>query len=279
MPPPTKPSKSALPIGVFDSGVGGLTVLRALREELPSESLLYLGDTARLPYGTKSANTVARYAIQAAGHLVDRGIKLLVVACNTASALALDELTAAFSDIPVLGVVEPGAEAAVRESRSGRIVVLATESTARHGAYERAIRQRRPDADVVSKGCSVFVSLAEEGWAHGPVAELVAHEYLDDVLRAHRPDCLVLGCTHFPVLAETIRLVAGEGVALVDSAATTAVAVRRELALRGIAAPEGTAGALHLFATDSPERFHRVAERFLPNGILPGHVELVDLSR
>jgi glutamate racemase len=222
---------------------------------------------------------VARYAIQAAGHLVERGIKLLVVACNTASALALDELAAAFADIPVLGVVEPGAEAAVRESRSGRIVVLATESTARHGAYERAIRRRRPDADVVSQGCSVFVSLAEEGWAHGPVAELVAHEYLDAVLREHRPDCVVLGCTHFPVLADTIRSVAGEGVVLVDSAATTAVAVRRELALRGIAELRNGAGDVHLFATDSPERFHRVAGRFLPDGLLPPDVELVDLSR
>jgi glutamate racemase len=278
-PAPSVRSAAALPIGVFDSGVGGLTVLRALREELPHESLLYLGDTARLPYGTKSANTVARYAIQAAGHLVEHGIKLLVVACNTASALALDELTAAFPSIPVLGVVEPGAEAACRESRAGRIVVLATESTARDGAYERAIRRRRPEADVVSKGCSVFVSLAEEGWGHGPVAELVAHEYLDDVLREHRPDCLVLGCTHFPVLADVIRRVAGEGVSLVDSAATTAVAVRRELARRGIAAVRKGAGSIRLFATDSPDRFHRVAGRFLPNGLLPDGVELVDLSR
>jgi glutamate racemase len=271
--------RSTLPVGVFDSGVGGLTVLRALREELPHESLLYLGDTARLPYGTKSANTVARYAIQAAGHLVDHGIKLLVVACNTASALALDELVAAFPDIPVLGVVEPGAEAACRESRKGRIVVLATESTARGGAYERAIHKRRPDADVASQGCSVFVALAEEGWAHGAVAELVAHEYLDDVLAAHRPDCLLLGCTHFPVLEEAIRRVAGPDVTIVDSAATTAVSVRRELALRGIPAPDGAPGSVRLFATDSPERFHRVAERFLPDGLLPPQVELVDLSR
>jgi glutamate racemase len=274
----TQPT-SQLPIGVFDSGVGGLTVLRALREQLPAESLLYLGDTARLPYGTKSAGTVARYAIQAAGHLVDRGIKLLVVACNTASALALDDLVAAFSEIPLLGVVEPGAEAACRQSRAGRIVVLATESTAKNGAYERAIRERRPDADVVSKGCSVFVALAEEGWTHGAVAEMVAHEYMDDVLKEHRPDCVVLGCTHFPVLADVIQRVAGEGVALVDSAATTAAAVRRELAARGIATPAGGAGETKLFATDSPERFHRVAHRFLPTGLVPEHVELVDLSR
>jgi glutamate racemase len=269
---------ASLPVGVFDSGVGGLTVLRALRAELPEESLFYLGDTARLPYGTKSATTVARYAIQAAGHLVDRGIKLLVVACNTASALALDELKAAFGAIPVVGVVEPGAEAAVRASRAGRILVLATASTARGGAYERAIRRLRPDAEVVSKGCSVFVALAEEGWGHGPVAELVAHEYLDDALAAHRPDCLLLGCTHFPVLAEVIAKVAGNGVAVVDSAATAAAAVRRVLAERGLAAA-GRAGTVKLFATDSPERFHRVAERFLHEELPAHHVELIDLSR
>ncbi len=270
---------SALPIGVFDSGVGGLTVLRALRDRLPRESLLYLGDTARLPYGTKSAGTVARYAIQASAHLVERGIKLLVVACNTASALALDDLAGAFPGLPVLGVVEPGADAAVAASRTGRIVVLATESTARGGAYERAIRRRRPECEVVSQGCSVFVALAEEGWSHGPVAELVAHEYLDYVMRAHRPDCLVLGCTHFPVLADAIAKAAGPDVAIVDSAATTAEAVARELQAAGTAATRQDEGAVRLFATDSPERFHRVAVRFLERELPAHHVELVDLSR
>lgn len=267
-----------LPIGVFDSGVGGLTVLKALRAELPGESLLYLGDTARLPYGTKSAHTVARYAIQAAGHLVERGIKLLVVACNTASALALRELAEAFGEIPVLGVVEPGAEAAVAASRSGRIVVLATESTARDGAYERAIKRLRPDADVVSKGCSVFVALAEEGWSHGAVADLVAREYLDDVLAQHRPDCLVLGCTHFPVLIDPIAKAAGSQVTLVDSARTAAVAVRRELQERGLTAPDGATSLVRLFATDSPDRFRRVAARFLSADLAGSDVELVDLA-
>lgn len=266
-----------LPIGVFDSGVGGLTVLRALRAELPDESLLYLGDTARLPYGTKSASTVSRYAIQAAGHLVERGIKLLVVACNTASALALKDLANAFPRIPVLGVVEPGAEAAARASKSGRIAVLATESTARDGAYERAIRRLRPEANVVSKGCSVFVALAEEGWSHGPVAELVAREYLTDVLAQHRPDCVLLGCTHFPVLAESIARVAGPGVEVVDSARTAAAAVGRELEERALAAPRGAASSVRLFVTDSPDRFRRVAERFLGADSAQRDVELVDL--
>jgi len=270
---------ASLPIGVFDSGVGGLTVLRALRSELPAESLLYLGDTARLPYGTKSPGTVARYAIQAAGHLVERGIKLLVVACNTASALALDELAAAFRGIPVLGVVEPGAEAAVRASRRGRIAVLATASTARGGAYERAIRRLRPDADVVSQGCSVFVALAEEGWGHGAVAELVAHEYLDGLIAAHHPDCVLLGCTHFPVLRDAIASVAGPDVVIVDSAATTAAAVRHALESHGWSAPPDGSPRVRLFATDSPERFHRVAERFLAEELPVHDVELVDLSR
>jgi glutamate racemase len=221
---------------------------------------------------------VARYAIQASAHLVERGIKLLVVACNTASALALDELAGAFPGLPVLGVVEPGAEAAVAASKTGRILVLATDSTARGGAYERAIHRHRPGADVVTRGCSVFVALAEEGWSHGPVAELVAHQYLDDVVAAHRPDCVVLGCTHFPVLAEPIANAAGPGVTIVDSAATTAAAVQRELVAAGTASPEAS-GRVRLFATDSPERFHRVAERFLAQELPTDDVELVDLSR
>jgi glutamate racemase len=273
------PSEKGQPIGVFDSGVGGLTVLRALQAELPREALLYLGDTARLPYGTKSPATVARYAIQAAGHLVDRGIKLLVVACNTASALALRELQAAFRGIPVLGVVGPGAEAAVRATRSGRVLVLATDSTARDGAYERAIRHLRPDAEVLSRGCSVFVALAEEGWGEGPIAEAVAHEYLDDSLARHRPDTLVLGCTHFPLLAGAIAKVAGSDVAIVDSAVTAAAAVRRELETRALltdAAP--SAPRVRLFATDSPDRFQRVASRFLAADVPLGDIELVDLA-
>ena len=166
------------PIGIFDSGVGGLTVLRALRERLPAKSLLYLGDTARLPYGTKSPETIARYAVQAAGLLVERGIKLLVVACNTASAHALDALRDAYPDIEVTGVIEPGAEAACAASASGRIAVIATESTAKAGAYQHAIHRIRNDAEVVTQACSVFVALAEEGWLDGPVAEAAAQRYL-----------------------------------------------------------------------------------------------------
>jgi glutamate racemase len=278
----SKTTRRDLPLGIFDSGVGGLTVLRALRDVLPAESFVYLGDTARLPYGTKSPVTVSRYAVQAAAALVDRGIKLLVVACNTASALALDALLDRFRDLAVVGVVRPGAVAAAAASRSGRIAVIATESTAADGAYEREIRRVRPDAFVASRGCPLFVALAEEGWTGGPIAEAVAREYLEPLFRGPTfdgapPDCLVLGCTHFPPLSETIRKVIGDGVRIVDSAATTATFVRAELERLDLLAPRGAAALTRLLATDAPERFARVAARFLPAGTPPGEIELVDL--
>jgi glutamate racemase len=282
---------------------------------------VYLGDTARLPYGTKSPATVSRYALQAARALVAENVKLLTVACNTASALALEELRRELPDLPVIGVVEPGAQAACRVSRTGRIAVIATEATASHGAYERAIRAIRPDAKVVSRGCSLFVALAEEGWTKGAIAEAVAREYLEPIFaqdgapgrdrdalsmaRAPRgegtrvgterrqaatstlqnvdetagemPDCLVLGCTHFPALLETIRKVIGPGVHVVDSAETASGRVREELDARGLRAPSGSTADVRLLATDAPERFLRNAERFFPGELLPERIELVDL--
>ena len=193
------------PIGVFDSGMGGLTVLAALRSRMPGEDFLYLGDTARLPYGTKSGDTVARYALQAAEALVARGIKALVVACNTASSVALPALRARFPGLPVIGVVDPGAEAAVRATRTGHIAVIATEGTVRGGAYQVAIERLMPGAQVRSAACQVFVALAEEGWTEGPVADAAAESYLRPLLawsagEAASADVLVLGCTHFPRL-------------------------------------------------------------------------------
>lgn len=269
---------SGLPIGVFDSGVGGLTVLAALREHLPRESFVYLGDTARLPYGTKSAGTVQRYAEQAARVLVDHGIKLLVIACNTASAVAVDTLSAAFAPLPVLGVVEPGAAAACETSRSGRIVVIGTEGTIRGGAYDRAIARRRPEARVVGRPCPLFVSLAEEGWTDGPIPEAVATRYLADLVGPGRDaDCLVLGCTHFPVLRDVLSRVAGPDVAIVDSAQTTAAEVARRLGATARSADEASRGTLELWATDDPERFARVGGRFLAVDLRPGEVRVVDL--
>jgi len=267
------------PIGVFDSGVGGLTVLRALREALPGEDFVYLGDTARLPYGTKSAETVARYSLQCAGALLARGIATLVVACNTASASALGALRLRHPTLPVIGVIEPGAEAAVAASKSQHIAVIATEGTIRGGAYQDAIRRRSPAARVTTCACSMFVALAEEGWTRGAAAELIAHRYLDPLFEADdAPDTLVLGCTHFPVLLEAIRCVLPGGVRIVDSAATTARALSRELGARaaGTAAP-GTAGRIAWLATDDAERFARVGSRFFGESLRADAVQVIDL--
>ncbi len=270
-----------LPIGVFDSGVGGLTVLAALRQALPEESFIYLGDTARLPYGTKSAQTVERYARQAAQVLVDRGVKLLVIACNTASAVAVESLQRHFRPLPVLGVVEPGAAAAVAASASGTIIVTGTEGTIAGGAYERAIRRHLPTATVIGRACPIFVALAEEGWTDGEVPRLAAQRYLEPVRAAHPDaDCLVLGCTHFPVLAATVQPAVGPSVAIVDSARTTAHAVIERLDAAGLrrhrAAPAGGAD-LTLLATDDPDRFARVGASFLGLPLESASVELVDL--
>jgi len=263
------------PVGVFDSGVGGLTVLRALAASLPHEDFLYLGDTARLPYGTKSPATVARYSVRAAEVLAARGIKALVVACNTASATALPALREQFPQLPVIGVIEPGARAACEASGSGRIAVLATEGTVQGGAYERAIHALRPDAHVTQVACQVFVALAEEGWSEGEAVDAVTERYL-----AHldaRVDTVVLGCTHFPLLTGSIGRQVGSRRAIVDSAATTARATATLLAERGLAAAQVRAGSLRLMATDSPERFARVGARFLGASIAVRSVEAIDL--
>jgi glutamate racemase len=263
------------PIGVFDSGVGGLTVLRALIGSLPAEDFLYLGDTARLPYGTKSPETVARYSVRAAGALVSRGVKMLVVACNTASATALPSLRESFPELPVIGVIEPGAEAACEASASGRIAVLATEGTVNGGAYQRAILSLRPDAHVTQVAAQVFVALAEEGWSEGAAVDAVTERYL-----AHldaRVDTVVLGCTHFPLLAGAIARQLGPTRRVVDSAATTARATAAQLRSRGLAVAPGRAGNVRLMATDSPWRFARVGARFLGSSIAEKSVEAIDL--
>lgn len=266
-------------IGVFDSGVGGLTVLKALRERMPGENLLYLGDTARLPYGTKSKGSVLRYAIQATAHLRRRDIKLLVVACNTASAVALPELQSALAPLPVIGVVEPGARAAVQGCPGGRHLVLATEATVSLGAYGAAIRQLDPLASVVELACEMLVALAEEGWVEGEVAEKIINTYLGPFLamdEASRPQSLILGCTHFPLLRAAIRSVVDSRISIVDSAVTTAVVV--EHYLREInAARDAGPGTLKLLATDGARRFARVGGAFLGMPLQAHDIELVDL--
>ena len=260
-------------IGVFDSGVGGLTVFREIARVLPHESLIYLGDSARVPYGTKSPATILRYSLQAAHHLMGRGIKMLVVACNTATAAALPELRAALP-VPVIGVIEPGARAAIAKSK-GVIGVIATEGTVRSKAYTRAIQSFRPGAQVIESPAPLFVPLAEEGWAHTHVAREVAEIYLEPLIDAGI-DTLVLGCTHYPILRSTIEQVVGEGVAIVDSAETTAETVRGALGPLAVEPGSGPEGARVFLATDAEERFRRIAGEFLEQEI--GHLELVNLD-
>ncbi len=266
-------------IGVFDSGVGGLTVLRALQAELPHESFLYLGDTARLPYGTKSPETVIRYAKQASEILIHRGVKLLVVACNTATTLALDALHKAFPGIPIIGVLEPGARAASSISKNGNIAVIATESTIKSKGYQRAILAIRPEAKVSTQSCSLFVALAEEGWLDGEITEAIADRYLKSLFEVEdtlKPDCLVLGCTHFPALAASIQKVLGDRVSIVDSAKTTAETVRAVLEAQNLRSENLGNGDAQFLVTDAPDRFARVAQHFLGAKLNESDIELVD---
>ncbi|HUO83492.1 MAG TPA: glutamate racemase [Thermoanaerobaculia bacterium] len=260
------------PIGIFDSGVGGLTVFREIARLLPRESLIYLGDSARVPYGTKSPETVARYSLEAARHLLARGIKMLVVACNTATAAALETLKRELP-IVVIGVIEPGARAAATITR-GTVGVIATEGTVRSGAYARQIRMHRPSVRVVESACPLFVPLAEEGWANTRVCREVAEIYLRPLLD-EGIDTLVLGCTHYPILRPTIQHVIGEGIGIIDSAQTTAEVVRDELGRLDLLRQEGEAEP-HFLVTDAAERFRRIAGEFLDSEV--ERLELVGLG-
>lgn len=270
------PTARDLPIGVFDSGVGGLTVAAALLRRLPRESIVYLGDTARLPYGTKSPETVARYTRRNLDFLLSRGVKAVVVACNTASALALDRLEPV---VPTWGVIESGAATAAAAARQGPVGVLATESTVRSGAYEAAIHRLRDELEVVARSCPLFVPLVEEGWADDPVTEQIARRYLEPLLE-RGVDTLVLGCTHYPVLAPTLGRIAGDAVRLVDSAEEIARVVERELADLGLERREPVDGArVELCVTDAAERFQRIATELLGDmsGGSPPRLEWVEV--
>ncbi len=264
---------------MFDSGVGGLTVLRALVERIPDASYLYFGDTARLPYGSKSAATVAHYAVGAVRYLQDRGAELLVIACNTATALALDEIKAA-AGVEVIGVVEPGAAAAAAATRKRKVVVIGTDATIGSHAYRRALEAR--GVAVREKACPLFVPLVEEGWVEHPVTEQVARIYLTEAFSpevlsedAREADVLVLGCTHYPLIKPLLRRVAPEHVAIVDSAESTAESVARQLG-RGMTAEAGGVPQLKFFATDSAEKFRTMGTRFL--GLPVEDVAHVDLK-
>ena len=271
----TSSSRHRLPIGVFDSGVGGLTVLRALREQLPNESFLYLGDTARLPYGTKSRDSVLRYSVQASEFLVGRGVKYLVIACNTASSVAVDELRNRFTPMPVIGVIEPGARAAVEATRTGRIGVIGTAGTIRSGAYDLAVRRRLETARVYAQPCPLFVPLVEEGRCDGEATRLIAQEYLAP-LKEMDVDVLILGCTHYPLLRPLLQEIMGPDVALVDSGEQTARDVAAMLDASDGHNDSTTAGSYSFIASDSPLRFRDVGRGFV--GELIDAVEHVDVE-
>ncbi len=248
-------------IGVFDSGVGGLTVLKALIERLPFESTVYLGDTARVPYGTKSGEVVTRYSLANARALMEYDLKLLVVACNTASAVALPALREALP-IPVVGVIGPGAQQAAAITKAGRVAVIGTPGTIASGAYQRALAAERKELEVRTQACPLFVPLAEEGWVTGEIPRLIAQKYLTGPL-LEGVDTLVLGCTHYPLLARVISEVAGAGVRLVDSATATAERVAEVLRERGLTQLERRTVERHYLVTDTPTKFLEVGERFL----------------
>jgi len=249
------------PIGIFDSGIGGLTVFRALREALPHEDFIYLGDTARLPFGTKSKEAVEHYTLRAAHLLRGEGIKFLVIACNTASSQALPALQRDLPDLPYCGVISAGAEAAVKATRNNHIAILATEGTVRSGAYSDIIYGLRPDAEVQAVASSLLVALAEEGWSEGPEAEAVIGRYLKLLVPGF--DTLLLGCTHYPFLIPTLRKLCPPEVHIVDSASVTARAVAGLMEARGMANQQERLGHDTFYVTDLPERFSRVGRFFL----------------
>jgi len=275
--------KEQLPIGIFDSGVGGLTVYRALHDRLPNEHFIYLGDTARVPYGTKSMATVERYAIENSVFLASRGIKMLVVACNTASALALPKIREKIG-LDVVGVIGPGGRKAVeitKDNPHAKIGVIATEATVASNAYYEAIRRASDTAEVMQAGCPLFVPLAEENWTSEPETFSIAAKYLA-AMKDFAPDALVLGCTHYPILRDVIQQTVGENVKLVDSGEATADEVAALLREKGLENPNAVGGKRelcddldHFYVTDAADRFARVAERFL--GTKPSKLEAIEV--
>jgi glutamate racemase len=249
------------PIGIFDSGVGGLTVFRALEKRLPNESLIYLGDTARIPYGTRSQATIERYALEDAAFIQTKQVKAIVIACNTASSIAANLLRQECT-VPVLGVIRPGSRQAVAATRNARVGVIGTEATVSSGAYEKAMLAMRQELAITSRPCPLFVALAEEGWSEHQVTYQVASEYLQDFHEA-QVDTLVLGCTHYPILRKVIQQVMGEAVTLIDSGEAVAEVVAEMLEAQNLTRRSPTPRTEKFYVTDSAKRFKRVAEFFL----------------
>jgi len=261
------------PIGIFDSGIGGLTVFKEIIYKMPLEDVIYLGDTARVPYGIRSEETIIRYAIENTEFLLNIGIKMVIIACNTVSAIGVKQV-AEKADIPVIGVIKPGAFAAVRYSKNKRIGVIGTEATINSGAYYREIKSIAPEAQVYTKACPLFVPLVEEGWIEGDITTLIAQEYLKD-LKNIGIDTLVLGCTHYPLLKKTLKKIMGDTVMLIDSAVETAVLAKKVLEIKGLLRTTNPMPKRKFFVTDSPERFRKIGERFLNKPLI--YVDKVEI--
>ena len=249
------------PIGVFDSGIGGLTVVKHLSTVLPNEHIVYFGDTARVPYGSKSNSTVIEYSIQDTNFLLHKNVKVVVVACNTASSIAISDLQKKFS-VPIIGVILPGAQMAVNETKNGKIGVIGTRATIGNQAYSKAIKEIKKDIQVIEKACPLFVPLAEEGWTHHRATHEIAEEYLKE-LREKEIDTLVLGCTHYPILSDVIQEVIGSKVKLIDSGVATAAVVKNEIHKLKFETDHKDHPNLDLFVSDIPTKFQEVAELFL----------------
>lgn len=262
------------PIGVFDSGVGGLTVAREIMRELPDESIVYFGDTARVPYGSKSRETVTTFSKQIIRFLKTKDVKAIVIACNTASAFALHEV-AKDADIPIIGVIEPGAKTANDVTENGRVGIIATEGTVRSGTYEKVLKKINPNLKVFLKACPLFVPLVEEGWRYDSVTYEVADRYLNDIM-TYDIDTLVLGCTHYPLIRRTIQKVVGDGVTLVNPAYETAKELGRVLDENNLRA-EGAVPVYRFFVSDSVKKFSNFADSILPCDV--GHVECVNMEQ
>jgi glutamate racemase len=267
-------SNNSAPIGVFDSGIGGLTVAHELMRQLPNESIVYFGDTARVPYGNKSAETVTRFSREITSFLIDQGVKAVVVACNTATAHALPTLRKEY-DLPIIGVIEPGSRAAARATKSGNVGVIGTQGTINSGAYERAISAELPTAHIIARACPLFVPLVEEGWLESDATSIIAQEYLSGFVD-ERIDTLVLGCTHYPLLKRAIGEVVGRQVRLIDSAEETAAETAATLRANGLERTDGAGPVYRFVASDRPEQFLRIGQRFLGQAI--DNVETVALG-
>ncbi|VAX26951.1 Glutamate racemase [hydrothermal vent metagenome] len=263
------------PIGIFDSGIGGLTVVKKMLSMLPNEKIIYFGDTARVPYGSKSNSTVIEYANQDAKFLYKKNVKLIIVACNTASSVALGSLREQF-DIPIIGMIEPGSKYALSKTKSGKIGVIGTHSTINNQAYSKKIKQLNGDVEVFEKACPLFVPLAEEGWTDHKATELIAEEYLEELIKKEI-DTLVLGCTHYPVLTEIIQKVMGREVTLIDSGTAAALEVEEYLNGIGLRNDSNQIGKHQYYVSDLPAKFKIIAERFL--GTKLDHIEKIDVDQ